>query len=134
VNYARRLGIPAAATMLLCAMLTTVAEGAKPVLGTIPTLETISSRLELTPEQQGKLRPIFEKRKSELTYTQLQLQTAATDEQEREILRKAKEDGEAFNTQVESVLTPTQKNEWREIRDEVREKARERIEEKRTSD
>lgn len=118
--------------MLLCAMLTPVpGNGAKPVLDMVPTLDNIRSRLELTPEQEAQLRPVFEKRKSELTHTQLQLQTAATRAQKRDVLRSAKKEGDAFNSQVESVLTPTQKNEWREIRSELRGKARERIEERR---
>ena len=112
--------------MLLCAMFTSVAGSAQPVLDMVPTLDTINRRLELTPEQEAQLRPIFEKRKNELTHTQLQLQTAATSAQKRDVLRNAKKEGDAFNAQVESVLTPVQKNEWREIRAEIREKARER--------
>ena len=116
------------AALLLCAMFASVAESAPPVFDMLPTLDTISSRLELTPEQESQLRPIFERRQSELSQTQLQLQAAATSSQKREVLRNAKKAGDAFNAQVESVLTPVQKNEWREIRPELREKAKERIE------
>ncbi len=106
---------------------------AKPVLDMVPTLDNIRSRLELTPEQEALLRPMFQKRENELTHTQLKLQTAATRAQKRDVLLNAKKEGEAFNSQVESVLTPVQKDEWREIRSEIREKARERIEEKQSS-
>jgi len=133
VNHARRLGSSTVAAMLLCAMFTSVAGGAPPVLDMVPTLDTIRSRLELTPAQEAQLRPIFETRKSELTHTQLQLQTAATRAQRNEVLRNAKKAGDAFNAQVESVLTPVQRDEWQQIRSEIREKAKERIEEKQSS-
>ena len=130
MNYARRLGSSSVAGVLLCAMFMSVAGGAPPVLDMMPTLDNIRSRLELTPAQETQLRPMFENRQSELTQTQLQLQTATTRTQREDVLRKAKAAGEAFNSQVESVLTPVQKDEWRQIRSEIREKAKERIEDK----
>lgn len=134
MNYARqpRFGIISAAGLWLCAMFMSTSASGAPVLDSLPTLDTIRSRLDLTPEQEAQLRPIFENRQSELQRAQLELQQAATRQQKREVLRSAKAAGDAFNTQVESVLTPTQKTEWREIRSELREKARERIEEKRS--
>jgi hypothetical protein len=134
VNQVRRFGFASAAGMLLCAILTSVAMGAPGVLDSIPTLDTLINRLELTPDQVAKLQPIFSNRVSELQQSQLELQAAATRQQKRDVLRHAKEAGNAFNSQVESLLTPTQKTEWREIRTEVREKAKERIEEKRSSE
>lgn len=103
------------------------------MIDTIPTLDTLISRLELTSEQEAQLRPIFQKRTSELQQSQLLLQRAASRQQKRDVLRDAKKAGDEFNSQVESVLTPSQKNEWREIRSEVREKVKERAEEKRSS-
>ena len=38
----------------------------------------------------------------------------------------AKSDAQAFNTQVESLLDASQKAGWRELRDETREKVKER--------
>jgi len=135
VNYARRSrpGISIAAGILLCAILTSVPAVAQSVANMMPTLETVRSRLELTPEQDAQLRPIFENRQSELQQTQLQLQSATTPQQKRDVLRNSKKAGDSFNSQVESVLSPAQKNEWREIRSELREKAKERIEEKSSS-
>jgi len=109
-------------------MLTSIPAGADPVIGMIPTLDSISSRLELTAAQEEQLKPIFEKRISELQESQLLLQRASTDQQKREVIRDAKDAGEAFNAQVERVLTPSQKNEWRELRSAVREKVKERAE------
>ena len=111
-------------------MFTSLPGSAQPVLDSVPTLDTIRSRLELTPEQEAQLRPVFENRKLELQQTQMELQTATTSQRKRDVLRHAKQAGDAFNSQVESVLSPTQKNEWRAIRAEVREKAKERIEDK----
>lgn len=136
MNHARRspLGIFSTASLVLCAVLASVpGHSRQPVIDTIPTLDTLISRLELTSEQEAQLRPIFQKRTSELQQSQLLLQRAASRQQKRDVLRDAKKAGDEFNSQVESVLTPSQKNEWREIRSEVREKVKERAEEKRSS-
>ena len=66
---------------------------------------------------------------SELQQSQLLLQRATTPQRKDEVLQEAKKAGDEFNAQVESVLTPSQKHEWREIRSAVREKVKERTEE-----
>jgi len=76
---------------------------------------------------------IFQQRQAELQQSQLLLQQATSRQQKRDVLRDAKKSGDAFNKQVESLLTPSQKNEWHEIRNSVREKVKERAEEKRSS-
>jgi hypothetical protein len=106
------------------------AVNAAPVLDTLPTVDTVRNRLELTPDQEGQLRPLFEKRLSELRQTKTLLEQATTSQQRRELLRAAKAAGDAFNRQVESVLTPSQQHEWREMRSELRIRAKERAEEK----
>jgi len=98
------------------------------VLDSVPSLETVSGRLDLTPEQEAQLRPIFQNRLSELRESQLLLQRASTPQQKDDVLRDEKKASEAFNSQVESVLTPSQKNKWREMRSAVREKIEERSE------
>lgn len=130
MNHTRsRPGISSAAGLLLCAVLTSLPGIAQqPVLDSIPTLENVHRRLELTPAQEAQLRPIFQKRLSELQQAQLLLQRASTPQQKDDVLRDAKIASEAFNSQVESVLTPSQKNEWQELRSEVREKVIERSE------
>jgi hypothetical protein len=135
VNYAcrSRLGNYSVAGLLLCAILTSLPGFAETVLDTIPSLESVSSRLELTPEQEAKLRPIFEKRMSELVQAQLLYQRASTPQQKRNVLSEAKLAGDAFNAQVESVLSPSQQHEWREFRSEQREKVKERAEDKQSS-
>jgi hypothetical protein len=136
MSYADRSlrGITLAAGLLLCAILASQPTFAQqPVLDAVPTLDTLVSRLELTPEQEAQLRPIFQNRASELQQSQLLLQKASTPQQKRDVLLDAKKAGEAFNSQVESVLSPSQKNEWREIRSQVREKVKERAEDDRSS-
>jgi len=133
VSYARlsRIGFPAA-VLMLCAALSSPAV-AESVLQSIPTLDSLVSRLELSPEQEAHLRPLFEKRQSELQQSQALLQQATSKQQKRDVLRDAKKSGDSFNKQVESLLTPSQKHEWREIRSSIREKVKERAEEKRSS-
>jgi Skp family chaperone for outer membrane proteins len=130
MNHARRsrLANSLAAGLLLCAVLTSLAASAEPVLDSVPTLENIAKRLELTTEQQAQLKPIFSRRLSEVQQTQLQLQQASTPQQKDSVLREAKKASDAFNSQVESVLSPSQRNEWHEIRSETREKITERAE------
>jgi Spy/CpxP family protein refolding chaperone len=110
-------------------MLASFSASAESVLDVLPTLDSLSSQLELTPEQETQLRPIFEKRMSELQQSQLLLQRASTPQRKDEVLQEAKKAGDDFNMQIESVLTPSQKQEWREIRSGVREKVKERAEE-----
>jgi hypothetical protein len=122
VNFALR-------TFVLCALLASFSASAESVLDVLPTLDSISRQLELTPEQEARLRPVFEKRISELQQSQLLLQSATTPQRKDEVLHEAKKSGDEFNLQVESVLTPSQRHEWREIRSGVREKVKERSEE-----
>jgi hypothetical protein len=134
VKYARRSrpGISLAASLALCALFASIPAIAVPVIDTLPTIDTLRNRLELSSEQEATLRPIFERRFAELQASQSRLQTAATKQAKRDVLRDAKKAGDTFNKEVEGLLTPSQKHEWREIRKELREKARERIEEKRS--
>ena len=122
VNHALR-------SLLLCAMLASFSASAESVLDVMPTLDNVSRQLELSPEQEARLRPIFQQRLSELQASQLLLQRAATPQQKDEVLREAKKAGDEFSLQVESVLSPSQKQEWREIRSGLREKVKERSEE-----
>jgi hypothetical protein len=135
LRYARqsRLGITLAIGFWLCAILTALPGAATPVLDAVPTLENLATRLDLSAEQEGRLRPIFQERKAEVANTQQLLQSATTREQKRDLLREARTQADAFNSKVESVLTPTQLPRWRELRSQTREKIRERAEEKHSS-
>jgi len=132
VIYTRRsfIGLTTAAGLLLCAILASTPARALPLLESLPTLDSLRNRLELTPEQEAKLVPLFDKRIAELHHSKQLLEQASSDQQRRDVLRETKQAGDAFNTQVESMLTPSQQHEWRDIVKELREQAKDRAEEK----
>jgi hypothetical protein len=102
-------------------------------LDAVPSIDVVRSRLHLTPEQQSKLAPLFQERGAQLQALRTQLEQAASRQERRTLMREARQQADRFNQQVESVLDVEQKQEWRELRSETREKVRERIEEKRDS-
>jgi hypothetical protein len=128
-----RLGTLSTAALWACTLLMSTPGSALPVLDSLPTLEGLRSRLELTHEQEMQLVPLLEKRKAELRHTQTLLEQATTPQQQREVMREAEQAGQAFNAAVEKLLTPSQQHEWRAFRSEQIEKAKERIEEKNES-
>ena len=96
----------------------------------LPTVEGLRSKLGLSDAQAAQLGPIFAQRQAELHQVQSRVQEAATDQEKRAVLRDAKQGADAFNTKVESLLSPSQKSQWRELRKETREKVKERYEQK----
>jgi uncharacterized coiled-coil DUF342 family protein len=134
VDYTRQpnLMVILAAMVWMAMMASWPADAASP-WDTMPALDTVRSRLNLTPEQESKIVPLFERRLSELQQTRVKLEQAPSRQEKRSVLRDAKRQGDTFNTNVESLLNTQQKSEWREIRKETREKLRERAEEKHES-
>jgi hypothetical protein len=126
-----RLGVLSSAGLWLCALLASLPAGALPLLDELPTLDSLRNRLELTAEQEKQLVPLFEKRSSELRQSVTLLEQASTPQQQRDVIREVERIGKVFNAQVERVLTPSQQHEWRDFIAELREKAKERIEDKR---
>ena len=127
MNHLRYRVLTSSATLLL-ALLASTAVQALPLLDSLPPLSSLSSRLELTPDQQDKLAPLFDKRISELRDAKARLEQAKSRQEQRDVLRATKQAGDEFNRQVESVLTPSQQHEWRDIRKELRAQAKQRIE------
>jgi hypothetical protein len=121
------------AAMVWIAMMASWPADAASPWDTVPALDTVRSRLSLTPEQDSKIVPLFERRLSELQQTRVKLEQAPSRQEKRSVLRDAKRQGDTFNTDVESLLNTQQKSEWREIRKETREKFKERAEEMRDS-
>lgn len=99
----------------------------------VPSMDVVRNRLSLTPEQEQKLVPIFERRAGELQKVRDQLEQAPSRAQKRSVLHDAKKGQDAFNTQVESLLDVSQKSEWRELRAETREKVKERYKQQQES-
>ena len=127
MNHLRYRVLTSSATLLL-ALLASTAVQALPLLDSLPPLSSLSSRLELTPDQQDKLAPLFDKRISELRDAKARLEQAKSRQEQRDVLRATKQAGDEFNRRVESVLTPSQQHEWRDIRKELRAQAKQRIE------
>jgi len=125
MNPMRHRILMSAAALLIT--LASSAAGAAPMLDSLPELSALSSRLELTPEQESKLAPLFQTRMAQLRGAKEQLDQATSRQAKRDILRKTKSAGDEFNRQVESVLSPSQQSEWRDMRKEFREKAKQRI-------
>jgi hypothetical protein len=134
MRYARRsrLGISLAAGLWLCALATAWRVDAAP-LDYVPSMEVVRNKLELTPEQEMRLRPLFDQRLAELQQIRARVEQAPSKAEKRTVLRDAKQQAAAFNASVENLLTPSQKTKWRELRSQTREKLKERYEDQRES-
>lgn len=114
---------------LLCAMLAASGFAQDQTLrDSVPSIDVVRNRLHLTPEQETKLTPLFREREQQLRQSRSKLELAASQTEKRGVLRAARSEAQAFNTQVESLLDASQRAEWRELRDETREKVKERYE------
>ncbi|HET7812380.1 MAG TPA: hypothetical protein VFL16_17550 [Steroidobacteraceae bacterium] len=102
-------------------------------LDQVPTMDVVRSKLELTPEQESQLAPLFAQRMEQLQQARSRLESAASKSDKRAILRESKHAQTDFNAKVEKVLTPTQVGKWRELRAQTREKLKERYEDRRDS-
>jgi len=120
------------AGLALCASLSAPAVS-QTLRDSVPSIDVVRTRLNLTPQQEETLKPLFQKRATDLQETRARLEQAASRTEKRDVLRAAKGQAQSFNTQVESVLNNEQKAEWRELRDETREKVKDRYEQKRES-
>ena len=61
------------------------------------------------------------------------LEQAASKSDKRAILRDSRQQQQAFNSQVENLLSPSQVTRWRDLRAETRDRIKEHYEEKRES-
>jgi hypothetical protein len=114
---------------VLCAWLAVPAFAQDQTLrDSVPSIDVVRNRLHLTPEQEAKLRPMFRQREQQLYDTRARLESATSSDAKRQVMKTAKADAQAFDTQVEGVLDASQKGEWRDLRDETREKVKERYE------
>jgi hypothetical protein len=134
VNYARQPQLSVfLAALVWIAMMASWPAGATSAYDVVPSMDVVRSRLNLTPDQESQILPLFERRKAELQQTRAQVEQAPSRQEKRAALRDAKTQGDAFNSQVERLLTTQQVTEWRELRKEVREKVKHQIEEKQES-
>lgn len=107
--------------------------GAASVNDSLPSMDVVRSRLNLTPDQETQIQSLFQRRKGELQQTRARVEQATSRAEKRAALREARQQGDAFNSQVEKLLTTQQVSDWRDLRRETREKLKERAQEKRDS-
>jgi hypothetical protein len=72
----------------------------------LPALEIMSSRLNLTAEQQAQIAPLLERRRGELQETRTRMTNLDSRSEQKSVKKTAKEEQERFNKEVESLLTP----------------------------
>lgn len=125
----RRLLAPALAAALWIGAAGSFQLSAAP-LDAIPTIDVVRSKLELTPDQEAQLVPLFERRLGQLQDTRAKLEEAASEADKRTVLRDAKGMQTEFNAQVEKLLSPSQVAKWRELRTQTREKLKEQHQDK----
>jgi hypothetical protein len=122
------------AGLLLCTVLAAPGLAQNQTLrDSVPSMDAVRSRLHLTPEQETRLAPLFRERELQVQQTRTKFELAASKTEKREVLKAARTEAQAFNAQVESVLDSSQKADWRDLRDETREKVKERYERKHES-
>jgi hypothetical protein len=122
------------AGFLLCALIAAPGFAQNQTLrDSVPSMDAVRSRLHLTPGQETRLAPLFRERELQVQQTRQKFELAASKTEKREVLKVAKSEAQAFNAQVESVLDSSQKADWRDLRDETREKVKERYERKHES-
>lgn len=119
--------------LTLCVALMSAPAVAQNAWDSVPSMDVVRNRLSLTPEQEAKLIPIFERRVGELQVVRDQLAQATSSAQKRAVMRDAKKGADAFNAEVESLLDVSQKSAWRELRAQTREKVKERYQQKQES-
>jgi len=88
----------------------------------LPALEIMSSRLNLTAEQQAQIAPILVRRRGELQETRTRMTNLNSRSEQRSVKKTANEEQERFNKEIEGLLTPEQQPELAKLRDETREK------------
>jgi len=83
-------------------------------------LKMLTEKLNLTEDQQAKLRPIFEDQSKQMKAIHEDTSLAPADRQ-----AKMKELHESSNEKVNAILTPDQQAKWKQMRQEMMEKHKE---------
>jgi hypothetical protein len=89
-------------------------------------LEAAKARLNLTPEQEQRLRPIVEEEAKELRAIQQQYGGTTSRQDKRMALQEARAVQKESRAKLEGILTREQMSEWDEIRSEARARFRQR--------
>ena len=94
------------------------------------SMDELSSRLHLTPEQQDKIKPLAEQRRARLEDIHGRMSTAASRRDKFSLMQEAKQAQDEFVAGVEPLLTAEQQGEWKQMRDEAREQMKTRLRER----
>ena len=116
----------ALAMSLGCALLQPSAAADSPAPAAQMSIDDLKARLALTPEQQEKIAPLAEERRSKMEAIRSKLASATSRRDKREVMQEAKGIQEDFTSKVEPLLTPAQQTEWKKIREEMRAQMMER--------
>ncbi len=114
------------ATLFLCTALPPIAAAAADEVPAQMAMEELSSRLNLTADQQTRIAPALEERNSRLKALSGELGSDGSRRQKLKALREARSIQQNFVGKVSPMLTKEQKVEWDELRDETRDKLKER--------
>lgn len=103
------------------------AHAATPAASGEMTMEQLTTRLNLTPEQQAKISPYVETRRSKMQDVHSKLSANASRRDKRAALQAAKKTQDEFVRNVEPLLTAEQQAEWTKLRAEARAHMKERL-------
>jgi hypothetical protein len=94
-------------------------------------IQELRDRLALTPEQEQKLAPLIEERNAKLKDLFSRRDAESSRREKRAMMSEARAIQQAFNAQIEPILTAEQKREWEAFRQEARAGMKERYRERR---
>ncbi|HKE94231.1 MAG TPA: hypothetical protein VKB34_08010 [Povalibacter sp.] len=84
------------------------------------SIDELSSRLHLTPEQQSKIAPLAAQRKTKLEEIHGKMSSATSRQDKHALMQQAKQAQDEFTKGVNPILTQDQQAEWKKMRDEAR--------------
>ena len=101
------------------------AQAVAPQPGGRAWLETVKSRLKLTPEQEASIRPILEEEVGKLKALREKYEGQTSRKAKRAKLKDAKAIQSDAQNRINPLLTDEQKAEWKKLRDEMKARAKE---------
>jgi Spy/CpxP family protein refolding chaperone len=89
-------------------------------------VEQLQNRLQLTPEQVQKIRPILEEEAEKLREIRAKYQGSTDRRSRAKMLRELQDVQQSIERRITPILTKEQQAEWKKIREERRAELRER--------
>jgi LAS superfamily LD-carboxypeptidase LdcB len=88
-------------------------------------MEEAAQRLQLTPEQSSRLKPVIEEHVSQLKAVRDKYPAEPSRQSKREMFQEMHTLRQDYETKVREILTDEQEQEWAKMRDEARARMRE---------